>query len=350
MGRTLAAICLAAVCAVPACAESTEVDSPELGSGDVSGDPDDPGDPDGPDTPEPPLRFIAVGDTGKGNDTQYQVADAMRDLCAAEGCDFVVLLGDNLYPEGAEEVDDPVWQSAFEDPYSDLDLPFYAVLGNHDYGGKLAFVDVDGLGNQFDRGPVEVEYSQVSDKWRMPDTHYTMRHGPVGFIALDTDSILWDNDDNGDQWDWFPGALAEVADAPWVLALGHHPYRSNGPHGNAGHYKSLLDLSVPIDSLDGEDVEEFMEELVCGNVDMYLSAHDHQRQWLDASMCSGTELVGSGAGGEVKEVADPSRNPVLYQDGTTPGFLYVVADEESLTGQFIDATTGAVAFERTLTR
>jgi len=93
-----------------------------------------------------------------------------------------------------------------------------------------------------------------------------------------------------------------------------------------------------------------MEELVCGNVDMLLSAHDHQRQWLDPSLCAGTELVGSGAGGEVKELDDPARNPVLYQDGTSAGFLYVVADGTSLTGRFIDAETGAVVFERTLTR
>ena len=341
MGRTLAAICLAAACAVPACASSSEVDPQELGTGDISGDPDDPGNPGDPDEPEPPLRFIAVGDTGKANDTQYLVADAMRDQCAAEGCDFIVLLGDNLYPEGAEEVDDPVWQDAFEDPYSEIDLPFYAVLGNHDYGGKLLFVDVDGLGNQFDRGPVEVEYAQQSSKWRMPDTHYTMRQGPVGFIALDTDSILWDNEDHGDQWDWFPDALAEVSDAPWVLALGHHPYRSNGGHGNAGDYNTLLDISVPIDALDGEEVEDFMEEQVCGNVDMLLSAHDHLRQWLDPSLC---------AGAEVKAIDDPARNPALFQDGTSPGFLYVVADETSLTGRFIDAETGAVVFERTLTR
>lgn len=341
MGRTLGAICLAAACAALACAPSPEEEGPrELGA--AGGKADSPGE------PAPPLRFIAVGDTGKANETQYQVADAMRDHCAAEGCDFVVLLGDNLYPEGAEDIDDPVWQSAFEDPYSDIDLPFHAVLGNHDYGGRFLFVDVDGLGNEFDRGPVEVEYSQVSAKWRMPATHYTMRLGPVGFIALDTNSILWDNDDHGDQRAWFPDALAEVADAPWVLALGHHPYRSNGPHGDAGSYETL-DFSVPIDALDGEEVEQFMDELVCGNVDLYLSGHDHQRQWLDPSLCAGTELVVSGAAGEVKELDEPERNPVFFQDGSTAGFLYVVADGATLTGRFIDAS-GQVAFERTLTR
>lgn len=339
MGRTLGAIRLAAVCAALACARSPEDDPPELGAAGGKGDSLG---------GTAPLRFVAVGDTGKGNDTQQQVAEAIRDHCAAEGCDFVVLLGDNLYPEGAEDVDDPVWQTGFEEPYRDIDLPFYAVLGNHDYGGRFLFVDVDGLGNEFDRGPVEVEYSQHSGKWRMPATHYTLRFGPVGFVALDTNSILWDNDDHGDQWDWFPGALAEMADATWVVALGHHPYRSNGPHGNAGEYETL-DFTVPIDELDGADVEAFFDQLVCGQVDLYLSGHDHQRQWLDPSRCAGTELVVSGAGGEVKELDDPDRNPAFYQDGVNAGFLYAVVDGDTFTGRFIDAS-GWVAFERTIAR
>ncbi len=330
-------ICAAAACAALACSADTEGSSLEGASGGAG------------EEPAAPLRFVAVGDTGKANDMQYDVAAAIRDQCAAEGCDFVLLLGDNLYPEGAEDVDDDVWQSAFEEPYQDIDLPFYAVLGNHDYGGKFLFVDVDGLGNQFERGPVEVAYSQHSDKWRMPATHYTMRQGPVGFVMVDTDSILWKNRRNGNQRTWWPGALAAMADAPWVLAVGHHPYRSNGDHGNAGDYQTL-DISIHLDQLDGEEVEEFMEENVCGNVDMYLSGHDHDRQWLsDPSLCAGTELVVSGAGAEVKPLDDPERNPVAFQDGTTPGFLYMVVDDTTLTGRFIDAS-GATAFERTLTK
>jgi tartrate-resistant acid phosphatase type 5 len=340
MGRTLGAICLAAACAALACSHTAE-DAGALGAAGQNGGDEE--------APPAPLRFVAVGDTGKANDTQYEVADAIRDHCAAAGCDFVLLLGDNLYPEGAEDTDDEVWQTAFEEPYADIDLPFYAILGNHDYGGKLLFVDVDGLGNQFDRGPVEVEYTQHSAKWRMPATHYTMRMGEVGFVVLDTDSILWDNTRNGDQWDWFDGALAEVADAPWLFAVGHHPYRSNGDHGNAGDYQTL-DLSVHLDQLDGEEVEQFFDENVCGNFDLYLSGHDHDRQWLtDPSLCAGTELLVNGAGAEVKPLDDPTRNPVAYQDGTTAGFLYMVVDAGSLTGQFIDAD-GSVAFERTITK
>ena len=45
------------------------------------------------------VKFIAIGDTGKGNADQRRVAIAMRDLCAAKGCDFVLMLGDNIYDD-----------------------------------------------------------------------------------------------------------------------------------------------------------------------------------------------------------------------------------------------------------
>src|SRR6185503_5688881 len=64
------------------------------------------------------VRFAAMGDTGKGNDGQKQVASAIEAKCAQSGCDFVQLLGDNIYESGATSVDDPEWQLKFEQPYA----------------------------------------------------------------------------------------------------------------------------------------------------------------------------------------------------------------------------------------
>src|SRR5688500_5241173 len=63
----------------------------------------------GPDAPPGvagPLRFVALGDSGNGNAEQRAIGEAVRNLCAAEGCDFALLLGDNLYEDGADSVDD----------------------------------------------------------------------------------------------------------------------------------------------------------------------------------------------------------------------------------------------------
>jgi hypothetical protein len=82
---------------------------------------------------DPTLRFVAMGDTGKGNQGQKDVGAAIAAHCAARGCDFVQLLGDNIYDSGVTSVDDPQWQTKFEEPYKLVTQPFYVVLGNHDF-------------------------------------------------------------------------------------------------------------------------------------------------------------------------------------------------------------------------
>ncbi len=305
---------------------------------------------DAPAAPKP-VKFIAIGDTGKGNADQRRVAIAMRDLCAARGCDFVLMLGDNIYDAGVTSTTDSQWQLKFEQPYMDLDLPFYVALGNHDYGGKL-LVDVGGLGNEFDKGKVEVDYTQVSMKWNMPASHYTFTWGDIGFIVFDTNSILWSDTRYGDQKQWLPSALAEVAGKRWVFTAGHHPYRSNGQHGNAGQYDApeLLGVQIPnpLPIQNGTDMKKFFDDNVCGISQVYFAGHDHSRQWIDepTALC-GTEMIVSGAGASYTTINDRG-NKVFYQDATETGFMYVVVDGDTFTGEFYDSN-GTLDFARTFT-
>jgi tartrate-resistant acid phosphatase type 5 len=325
------------------------VTTPDLGPPDLG--PPDLGVDMGPPPPEP-VRFFVLGDTGEGNDAQRAVAAVMKSLCESEGCDFAVLLGDNIYDAGVDGVGDSQWQSKFEEPYAELSIPFFAVMGNHDYGGSLLGIDTGGLGNEWDKGPVAVQYSAHSDKWVMDDTHYTFTWGNVGFIMIDTNSILWDEDVHGDQRVWYPTALMEVEEADWVFAAMHHPLRSQGKHGNAGRYESIEvggeEIPLPVPIMDGRNVKSFMEDTVCGTVDIAFAGHDHNRQWLDeADRCSGTELVVSGAGAKTTDFVDARGNDLFWGDDTKPGVLYVVALGNTLTGQFYDLE-GTMEFERTL--
>jgi len=309
------------------------------------------------------VRFIVMGDVGEGNTDQREVAVIIRDLCAAEGCDFAVLLGDNIYDSGVTSTTDPQWDMKFEDPYRDVDLPFYAVLGNHDYGGCLVRNPIDdtciggdqgGLGNDFDRGPIEVMYTAVSSKWEMPDTFYTFQYENVGFIGLDTNSILWDDTTNGDQWAWWPTALSEVSSADWIITLGHHPYLSNGAHGNAGTYESIevggTDIPIPVPILDGANVQSFFDANICGTADVSLSGHDHNRQWInEPTACGGTELIVSGAGAKVKDFDDTTRNATHFQDAVVEGFMYVIIDGDNFTGRWVNRM-GVNEYERMITR
>ena len=310
----------------------------------------------GPDAGPPPpedVRFVVMGDTGEGNESQRAVAVAIRELCATEGCDFVLLLGDNIYEAGVESVDDEQWQTKFEIPYADVDLPFYAVLGNHDYGGSLLGIQTGGLGNEWERGPIEVQYTMRSERWEMPATHYTLTFGNVGIIMLDTNSIVWGDTRHGDQRAWYAEALREVEGSDWVIVAGHHPYLSNGQHGNAGDYESIevggVEVPNPVPVLDGENLRTFYDAEVCGTADVVLAGHDHNLQWMDEpdALC-GAELIVSGAGCKTTAFAS-ELNTTHFQDDTTPGFLYVVIEGDTFTGRFVDQE-GRMMFERSVTR
>jgi len=277
----------------------------------------------GPPAPidHPPVRFIAMGDTGEGNQAQMDVAHVIEDVCADQGCDFVLLLGDNIYDVGVTTLNDVQWKTKFEIPYAGLDMPFYAVLGNHDYATTV---------NE-ERAEFQVAYTEISDKWVMPARHYAHRQGNVDFVALDTQAMNFPAslvDEFESQQIWLQEQMARPRDG-WRIVYGHHPYISNGKHGNAGAFDgfpSEFDIS-------GIRVKEAMETMVCGNADLYVCGHDHDREWLEAR-CEGTRFIVSGAGSKLRPFYDVQ--PVHYGDAETEGFTWFEIDDDVLTVQFWD--------------
>ncbi|MEZ4451567.1 MAG: metallophosphoesterase [Nannocystaceae bacterium] len=272
------------------------------------------------------VRFVVLGDTGEGNEDQYSVAQAIVEICAQKGCDFAVLTGDNFYDSGVDGTDDPQWQNKFEMPYEDFTFPIYAVLGNHDYGGN-------GIGVDFDtkKSDYQVQYTKVSQLWKMPAKYYSFDLGPAIFFGLDTNQVMTDpiNGNSDPQKNWLVNAAA-ASNATWKIAFGHHPYISNGDHGNAGSYENLEGIPLPF--VTGENVKDFMEEAVCGKIDVYVSGHDHNLQWL-MPKC-GTEFIVSGAGSKAEDL--PGNNPSFYQVGMMEGFLWVELDGNTFNGALYD--------------
>jgi hypothetical protein len=283
------------------------------------------------------VRFVAMGDTGTGETDQQKVGNTVAAVCKQRGCDFVQLLGDNLYESGADSADDPIWQTHFETPYAAIDLDFWVILGNHDYGHS-------GAGTDFGKGKNEIDYAAKSPKWKLPSAYwhqtFSKASGEVEVFGLDTNMILFGRDDDQkkdiDQW------LA-ASKAAWKIAVGHHPYKSNGSHGNAGSYDERFGISIP--PVNGKNVKAVLEDHVCGKVDLYLSGHDHSRQWINES-CKGTELAVSGAGAKATELGGD--NPSLFES-LELGFLYIVIEGKKLTAEFIDEN-GQTEFTHTITK
>ena len=285
------------------------------------------------------IRFVALGDSGKGNDGQLKVAQAIFDVCQERGgCEFALMLGDNIYDTGVDDINDDQWQEKFEVPYAALDFPFFSTLGNHDYGAPPIVSFLGGIGIDPRRGEAQVDYSDVSDKFIMPDIHYRFTQGPVEFVSLNTTSMFWADlsavestvgfDDDNERMIADLNTWAAESTSPWRIAFGHHPYKSNGPHGNAGTYDG-----VSVEGLvgSGTELRNFMENHIIGHFDVYLCGHDHSLQ--DLGPVNGTELFVSGGGASHTDLE--GENEAIWERARR-GFLLVEGDAQELTFTFVE--------------
>ena len=263
------------------------------------------------------VRFAAIGDTGTAEPDQFVVADQLQRTCHSlastsnVGCDFALLLGDNFYPAGVKSADDPQFKTKFEVPYAPLGIPFFAVLGNHDYGFLL----------QRGNPQAQVDYTQKSKVWKMPARSYSFQKGNVEFFAIDTNRISNDSA----QQNWLLNAL-ETSQAQWKIVFGHHPIYSNGAHGNT---PALISKVLPT---------------LCGRADFYFSGHDHDLQVLNAEC--GLKLIVSGAGAKTRPTASGSRSEFSAE---ALGFAHMTVDGNSAQLKMIDVA-GKELFAKTYTK
>ncbi len=338
--------------------------------------------------PSAKVRFVAFGDAGRGNENQIAVGAAMAQLCALKGCDFALETGDNFYEIGVSSITDPQWQSAFELPYKDLNIPIYAALGNHDNA-------VTDVGEGFDnaKGNFQVDYSGatgpgISGKWKKPARYHAFT-APLGaaagatpiaeFFCLDSSPLAATSANPAEleysaatygptQMQWFQSGLMN-SKAKWTFAFAHHPYVSNGEHGNAGEFDGApsppagTPLDFPGSTASGQPWKELFESSACAmGLDMFIFGHDHDLEWLQpVPACNAkTEFVLTGAGSDVRAFGDETRNPVYWQKDLAQGFFWFEVTETTLKGESYFFTDGKLpldaagqpvpAFTRTITK
>lgn len=249
-------------------------------------------------------RFLIFGDSGDANADQLRIGDAMAGFCVKQGCEFAVHTGDIVYPEGIATPDDPLLLSNFERPYAKLNVPIYLSLGNHEhYGNPDAFVAA-----WADGGPGR---SRALVDARLPARTYTFVHNGIRFVVLDT-SVL---DEAQGRWMDDIVARSRAAGERWLVAVGHHPFRSSGMHGHA----------------QGPTLA-WMEEHFCDNIDVYISGHDHNKEVL-APHC-GVHQVISGAAAYVRPI-EPKAGSVW--SASTLGWAMAVMDKQQMVVTFYDA-------------
>ncbi len=243
--------------------------------------------------PADALNFAIIGDWGRhGRPDQVQVAQQMALACKNAKAAFVISVGDNFYENGVTSLDDKQWQQSFEKVYdaASLQVPWYVILGNHDYRGN---------------SDVQLEYGKTHPRWIMPARYYSQVH-PVDASTrmecfyIDTSPMIQEHRHEADmsavltqdvdlQLQWLEKSLA-ASQAQWKFVIGHHPIYSSGlTHGNQ---EDMIKLILPI--------------LQKHKVQAYFCGHDHDLEHLKVGDLN---LFVSGAGSEYRAVKTPSQTP-----------------------------------------
>ncbi|MBF0290327.1 MAG: metallophosphoesterase [SAR324 cluster bacterium] len=201
------------------------------------------------------IRILLFGDAGSGDANQKKVAESSAQTCAEKGCDLVLLLGDNFIMDGVSSVNDPQFQYKFEEIYPH-DLPFYAVFGNHDLRGSWQ---------------AQIDYTDISKRWNMPNVNYTFEAGPVFIQAINTSCTfcsLW--------------TLFKPSEKPWRLIFGHRPLVTSGRHrGMTAFERSVIKASKP---------------------DFVLSGHNHILEHIEQDRID--HIVSGGGGAPIHEIPE----------------------------------------------
>lgn len=276
--------------------------------------------------PKDAVSWIVVGDWGRhGEHGQRELAGAMGEAAAHFDIAAVISTGDNFYPDGVASTQDPAWSTSFENVYTAhaLHVPWYSVLGNHDYHGSVQ---------------AQIDYSKISRRWTMPSRYFaatlaediTERDSvKVELVFLDTNPMQSDYLANGTgyysdvrqqdttaQMNWLRTTLQHRDTTAWCVVIGHHPMYSGGKR--RGKTTDMLLRFHGVFDVYG--------------VDAYFAGHEHDLQHHDDG--SGVQYFVSGAGSEVRKTGKMEYTKFAQAVG---GFALVTATRASLVVRFVDA-------------
>lgn len=220
-------------------------------------------------TLEKPLNFYLANDLGRnGYYDQKPIAKLMGRMAENIDIECVIAAGDVHHFEGVRSVNDPLWMTNYELIYNhpELMIPWYAILGNHEYRGNSQAV---------------IDYTNISGRWNMPARYYTFvleNDGiTIRMVMVDTapliDKYRTDSQkypdackqDINQQLNWIDSVLTSAKE-DWVIVVGHHPIFAETGKDDS----ERLDLQKRLDRVLRKHA----------NVDMYLCGHIHNFQYI----------------------------------------------------------------------
>lgn len=297
------------------------------------------------------LRFASLGDWGKETKSQLLNAKYLKHYVKSERVTFIVSPGSNFL-EGVKGLNDPVWKTLYEDVYSDesgsLYMPFFTVLGSHDWTGNYTSEVLKGQGSYVEQQGktivVKDEEATTYPKWIIPNywyhyfTHFTVSAGPsivktghkdmaAAFLFIDT-WILSQNfpykNIHKRAWEDLKAQLSVSRKfADYIIIVGDQPiYSSGSSRGNSYLAYHLLPL------------------LKEAEVDLYIAGHDNNLEVIEdhdiAHITCGSGALGSG------KPAIKSQNSVFFSNEV--GFCIHELNNSGIVTKFVSSKTGEIVY------
>ena len=261
------------------------------------------------------IQFLVTNDMGRnGYYEQKPIAELMGRMAEENDFEAVLALGDVHHFMGVESVTDPLWMTNYELMYShpELQIPWYPILGNHEYRGNTQSV---------------LDYSKVSRRWQMPARYYSKVFADdstsLRIVFLDTTPLIdkyhQDTEDYPSvrkqkiqkQLVWLEKELAQAKE-DWVVVVGHHPI--------------YADTSK--DTVERADMQRRVDTILRRHhVNMYICGHIHNFQHF--------HFPDSPIDYVVNSAASLSREKVSAMEGTQfvsgePGFSILTCTKNML--------------------
>lgn len=274
-------------------------------------------------TLEKPLNFYLANDLGRnGYYDQKPIAELMGRMAENVDIECVIAAGDVHHFEGVRSVNDPLWMTNYELIYNhpELMIPWYAILGNHEYRGNPQAV---------------IDYTNISGRWNMPARYYTFvleNDGiTIRMVMVDTapliDKYRKDSQkypdackqDINQQLNWIDSVLTSAKE-DWVIVVGHHPIFAETGKDDS----ERLDLQKRLDSVLRKHA----------NVDMYLCGHIHNFQYIRPKDSKIDYVVNTS--GSLSRKVKPIEGTQFCSDES--GFSLITADKKELTLHMINKT------------
>ncbi|NOX95437.1 MAG: hypothetical protein GXP04_10210 [Alphaproteobacteria bacterium] len=324
------------------------------------------------------VGFLAFGDSGYIAEPPNvsgltRVATAMKQYCRAQLCNFGVMAGDNIYPDGADgdpesSADAERFQSVFVDPFEGLgagdgQFRLYVALGNHDWrtsrAGAFAqvafhektppfFMDGPFYSIRPPSGGSEVEIFVIDTEMLLSSVSLAdvaiAEQGSVSltgkrFIGGSANAIpQYEQEKN--QLVWLEDALRR-SQAKWKLVVAHHPlWESKG---------SKYEQSVALRGI--------LLPMLCRYADAYIAGHQHTLE-LHEDNCKTVfperdvkpllHMV-TGATAKVRSIEPPfmrwqaDRYPqlkTLWAQGSVWGFAHLEIENDEMKIRFFSSGLG----------